>query len=91
MGGLFFAHAGIDPARPLDGQQPKVLTRIRDRFLSWTEPFPERVCVVHGHSIDTPGVFNGNRIAVDSGCFETGCLTAAEIVGDRVRFLMTAG
>jgi serine/threonine protein phosphatase 1 len=49
------------------------------------------VCVVHGHTPGPTGVFNGNRIAVDSSCFQTGCLTAAEIVGDRVRFLMTAG
>lgn len=77
-----FVHAGIDPARPLDDQNEKDLRYIRKGFLDHTEMM-ERV-IVHGHSItpsERPEVFN-NRIAIDTGSYRTGRISAAIFEND---------
>jgi serine/threonine protein phosphatase 1 len=84
LGDYLFIHAGVHPRLPLQdpGQRP---TTIREPFLSgegWIHDF----AVVHGHTIAGPAVAP-HRIAVDSGAFMTGVLTAVELCEDRARFL----
>ncbi len=85
----FFAHAGIDPARDLDAQVARDLLWIREPFLSgldWHQP----VVVVHGHTPDVPCNLP-HRIGVDSGIYFTGCLTAVEVNGAKLRFVSASG
>ena len=77
-----FVHAGINPARPLNDQSEKDLRYIRKGFLDHTEMM-ERI-IVHGHSItpsERPEVFR-NRIAIDTGSYRTGRISAAIFEND---------
>ena len=61
------------------------LISLREPFLggkSWSHPFT----AIHGHTIRGPEVL-AHRIAVDSGTYRTGVLSAVQIEGDRLRFL----
>lgn len=78
-------HAGIRPGRPLGEQERRELITLREPFLSgkgWDYPFT----AIHGHTIRGPEVLE-HRIAVDSGAYRTGVLTAVQIEGERLRFL----
>jgi len=87
-GSLFFAHAGIDPARPLDAQQDHDLMWIRDAFLH--DDRDTGAVVVHGHTPAPEPEVTPHRINVDTGAWCTGRLTAAVLENGRVRFLDTA-
>ncbi|MBL1438136.1 MAG: serine/threonine protein phosphatase [Rhodobacteraceae bacterium] len=65
IGGYFFAHAGVDPTRPLDQQLEYDLMWIRQPFLSFKEDLG--AIVVHGHTPVDEVENHGNRIAVDTG------------------------
>lgn len=87
VGNLVVTHAGADPARPIAEQE--------DRCLLWGNPdFGKRprgdgLWVAHGHVIvDAPYARDG-RIAVDTGAYATGRLTAAIVAGDTVDFIST--
>ncbi|CAN7707740.1 metallophosphoesterase [Rhizobium sp. LjRoot98] len=72
-----FVHAGVDPKKSLADQEDRTLRWIREEFLDYREQF-EKV-IVHGHSITPTGlpeVFS-NRIAIDTGSYKTGRITAA--------------
>lgn len=86
LGDYFFAHAGIDPAKPLMEQLIEDMTSIREPFLSWEGPMEKMI--VHGHT-KTSGApeVQSHRINVDTGCYETGILTAAVLEGDTLRFV----
>jgi serine/threonine protein phosphatase 1 len=85
LGGYFFAHAGVRPDRPLDGQDPMDLAWIREPFLSWQGGLP--AVVVHGHTpADHPEVLP-HRIGLDTGAVYGGKLTCAVLEGERVGFL----
>ena len=78
-------HAGIRPGLPLGEQQRRELITLREPFLSgkgWDHPF----IAIHGHTIRGPEVLE-HRIAVDSGAYRTGVLSAVQIEGERLRFL----
>ncbi len=81
-------HAGVDPKRPLGDQDEHDLREIREVFLNASDPFPK--VVVHGHTItdsELPEI-HSNRIAVDTGAYCTGRLSAVVIAGDtEPRFL----
>lgn len=84
-GAYVFVHAGIHPRRPLEAQGPREFLWLREPFLSggdWRPPF----AVVHGHTIRGPEV-HPHRIAIDSGCYCTGVLTALILADDRARFI----
>ena len=88
-GNVWAVHAAADPHLPLTDQA--------DEVLIWGHPEFRRIprmdgqWVVHGHTIvDEPHARNG-RIAVDTGAYATGCLSAAAISVDGVEFLRTAG
>lgn len=86
VGHYLFVHAGIRPGKALADQEFSDLLLIREPFLSgegdWDYPF----CVVHGHSISTPGVWP-HRIAVDAGVYVNGTLCAAQISSRGIRFI----
>ncbi len=65
IGGYFFAHAGVDPARALDDQLEYDLIWIRGPFLNYKGDFG--ATVVHGHTPVDEVENHGNRIAVDTG------------------------
>ena len=86
-GNVHVTHAGADPARPID-QQP-------ERNLIWGHrDFAEKTrtdgqWVVYGHVVvDKPKAARG-RIAIDTGAYATGRLTAALISHGTVEFLST--
>lgn len=87
-GDYVFAHAGVRPGKPLAAQTLDDLLWLREPFLGardWPHPF----AVVHGHTIRGPEVLP-HRVAIDSGCYRTGVLTAVQIAGERLRFWCVA-
>lgn len=64
-GDYFFVHAGVDPDRPLDGQEPRDLIWIRDRFLDSRREF--EAVIVHGHTPVHGVEVRRNRIGIDTG------------------------
>ena len=80
-GDYLFVHAGIRPRVRLARQDPDDLLWIREPFLS-SRRRHEKV-IVHGHTF-TPGrpELGGNRIGIDTGAHETGCLTALGLEGE---------
>lgn len=87
-GDYAFVHAGIKPGRALDRQKRDDLLWLREPFLS--SPLRHEKIIVHGHTIvETPEI-HPNRIAVDTGAYATGVLTAVVLDGVERSFLQTA-
>lgn len=86
-GNVAVVHAGADPMQSLEMQET--------RHLVWGHPDFERVSrvdglwIVHGHTVVPEPVMVPGRIAVDTGAWESGRLTAAAIWDGEVRFLTT--
>lgn len=88
FGDYLFVHAGIRPGLPLDEQSPRDLRWIRQEFLDDTSD--HGFVVVHGHTIvELPDV-RANRIAIDTGAYRGGPLSALAIDGEE-RWLMQVG
>lgn len=86
-GTVAFVHAAADPARPIDRQQDADLLWGHPAFLRGERS--DGIWVVHGHTIvETPHARAG-RIAVDTGAYATGRLTAAVLGQGDVRFVTT--
>lgn len=83
--GYTFVHAGLRPRVPLELQRPSDLLQIREPFLSFPGSF--ETIVVHGHTIVVAPEHRSNRIAIDTGCYATGRLTAVRLEKDKVRFI----
>jgi serine/threonine protein phosphatase 1 len=84
-GDYAFVHAGVDAARTLEEQTDDDLYWSRDRFIASRRRFSHRV--VHGHTpVDRPYA-DDRRIAVDTGAYASGTLTAARFEGTEVAFL----
>jgi len=86
-GGYAFVHAGIRPGVPLAAQVEDDLLWIRDEFLDATADHGH--VVVHGHSIAEAPEVRPNRIAVDTGAYLFGTLTAVVLEGATRDFLKT--
>jgi serine/threonine protein phosphatase 1 len=84
-GGYLFAHAGIRPGVPLDGQAPEDLLRIRQPFLFTEQDLG--VVVVHGHTPAAAPVIRPNRIGIDTGAVFGGKLTCVVLEGATLGFL----
>lgn len=85
IGGYAFVHAGVDAALPLERQPDEALYWARDSFIASKKPFSHRV--VHGHTpVDKPYA-DARRIAVDTGAYASGVLTAARFEGEAVSFV----
>lgn len=87
VGDYFFAHAGIDPDKPIAKQKPADLLWIRDKFLQSDKLF-EKV-IIHGHSITPLPDARPNRIGIDTGAYGTGRLTCLVLHGNHRTFLHT--
>lgn len=85
FGDYLFVHAGIRPGVPLESQTGTDLRWIRDGFLD--DLTDHGVVVVHGHSIVDSVEERPNRIAIDTGAYRTGVLTAIGIEGDERWFI----
>jgi serine/threonine protein phosphatase 1 len=81
----FFAHAGIDPDRPIEAQRESDLLWIRDAFLNDNRRL-ERI-IVHGHTPQDAPSKDQRRIGLDLGGYQTGRLAAAHILGEDVTFI----
>ena len=87
VGDYVLVHAGINPARPIDGQKRKDMLWIRERFLRHEAPFSH--VVIHGHTIFENVEDREHRIGIDTGAFRTGRLTAMVLEGDRRRIIQS--
>ena len=87
IGDYLFVHAGVLPDVPFEDQRDWDLLSIRQAFTFSDHDFGFRV--VHGHSGVREPLELPNRIAVDTGAFATGILTAAVVCGAQVSFLAT--
>ncbi|MGZ9809149.1 metallophosphoesterase [Pseudoroseicyclus sp. H15] len=84
-GNVAAIHAGGDPEVPIEEQDEAACLWGAPGFM--TTPRQDGMWVVHGHVIvPEPSVVLG-RIALDTGAYATGCLTAALINGSNVHFL----
>ncbi len=85
FGDYAFVHAGVDASRTLEQQTDRDLFWSRAQFIASKRRFSHRV--VHGHTpVDRPFV-DERRIAVDTGAYASGVLTAARFEGEEVSFL----
>ncbi len=88
-GTLLVTHAGPDPATPVEEQDERVFLWGHSRFLR--EARTDGIWVAHGHWIRERPSCADMRIAVDTGAWATGRLTAAIIATDgTVRFVATS-
>lgn len=87
IGDYLFVHAGIRPGVPLDDQAAHDLRWIRGDFLG--SRVDHGVVVVHGHTVTPTVEFRPNRIAIDTGAYESGRLTALGLEGD-ARWTLTS-
>lgn len=76
-GDYFFAHAGIDPDKPIDQQSERALLWGAPGFRSDTSPRAARV--VHGHFDDPEPQVLPYRIGLDTGAYYSGRLTAIRL------------
>ena len=86
-GDYFFVHAGVAPGTVLHRQKEEDLLFIRDRFTRskrW-----HGAMIVHGHSIVNTAEFHPNRIAIDTGAFQSGILSCLCLEGNRREVLTT--
>ncbi len=87
IGGFVFVHAGLRPGRMLEEQDENDLLTIRDAFLNSRKRWP--YVVVHGHTPVDAVQVDDRRIAVDTGAYATGRLSAVRLDGDTIRVLNT--
>lgn len=87
LGDYVFVHAGLKPGVALEHQTERDLLGIREPFLSSRERWP--FIVVHGHTPVERLYRDNRRIAVDTGAYVTGRLTAVCLEGEAVRALST--
>ena len=88
FGDYLVVHAGIRPGVEFDQQRQEDLRWIRGPFLN--HQGDHGFVVVHGHTIVPEVVEAGNRIAIDTGAYATGRLTALVIDGPERRYLTAA-
>lgn len=87
LGQYAFVHAGVRPGRPLDEQEENDLLWIREPFLQ--DKSRHEAVIVHGHTPLRDPYADERRIAVDTGAYLTGRLTAVRLEGQAVDFIMT--
>jgi serine/threonine protein phosphatase 1 len=86
-GNVVVTHAGADPLRSMAEQEDRDLLWGSSRFGKM--PRSDGLWVVHGHRIQPEAHATAGRIAVDTGAYATGRLTAALISPGELRFLST--
>jgi serine/threonine protein phosphatase 1 len=88
FGDYLFVHAGIRPGIAIEEQDRHDLRWIRDPFLS--DAKEHGFVVVHGHTIVPEVDERPNRIAIDTGAYHSGVLTALGIE-EAERWLLSTG
>ena len=86
FGDYLFVHAGIRPGIAIEEQDRFDLRWIREPFLS--DAKQHGLMVVHGHTIVERVEERPNRIAIDTGAYHSGVLTALA-VEDRERWFLS--
>lgn len=85
-GGLAVVHGGADPTLPMaDQPEDALLWGHRD----FHKPRKDGLWIAHGHVVVAEPNAAAGRIALDTGAWATGRLTAARIGADGVMFLQT--
>ncbi len=87
FGDYLFVHAGIRPGVAVEEQDRFDLRWIREPFLS--DAKEHGFVVVHGHTIVGRVEERPNRIAIDTGAYHSGILTALAVEDERRWFLAT--
>lgn len=87
LGDYLFVHAGLRPGRSLAKQAQEDILEIRTQFLKSRARWP--FVIVHGHSPVAQATRFDRRIALDTGAFATGRLSAVRLDGANVDFLST--
>lgn len=85
FGDYLIVHAGIRPGVEFERQSQEDMRWIRDPFLG--DDGDHGCVVVHGHTIVPEVVEKANRIAIDTGAYRSGRLTALVIEGGERRYL----
>lgn len=88
IGDYLIVHAGVRPGVEIDQQRQSDLRWIRDPFL--TNQTDHGVVVVHGHTIVGAVEQHPNRIAIDTGAYRSGILTAIVIEGSDRQLIAAA-
>jgi len=86
LGDYAFVHAGVNAARPLELQTDDDLYWSRERFIKSKRRFSHRI--VHGHTPVERPYIDDRRIALDTGAYASGALTAARFEGENVNFIL---
>lgn len=84
-GNLAVVHAAADPGLPIALQADQTLKWGHQAFFS--TPRSDGIWVAHGHTIVEEAGAEAGRIAVDTGAYATGRLTAAYITPETLDFL----
>jgi serine/threonine protein phosphatase 1 len=87
FGDYLFVHAGIRPGVAIEEQDRFDLRWIREPFL--TDAKDHGFIVVHGHTIVGRVEERPNRIAIDTGAYHSGVLTALVVEDDKRGYLST--
>ena len=85
FGDYLFVHAGIRPGIGLEEQDRSDLRWIREPFLG--DAKEHGFIVVHGHTIVPRVEERRNRIAIDTGAYHSGVLTALAVEDDQRWYL----
>jgi serine/threonine protein phosphatase 1 len=88
FGDYLFVHAGIRPGIGIEQQDRYDLRWIREPFLS--DAKEHGVMVVHGHTIVSQVEERPNRIAIDTGAYHSGVLTALVVEDEVRRYIATS-
>ncbi|MEL6640122.1 MAG: metallophosphoesterase family protein [Pseudomonadota bacterium] len=84
-GNVWCVHAAMDPIKTPTAQRSKTMLWGHPAFLRTSRQ--DNACVVHGHTtVGAPEIHN-SRIAIDTGAYHTGRLTAAYLADNQCRFV----
>lgn len=89
FGDYVLVHAGLRSGVPIEEQAPADLRWIRSGFLD--DDTPHAKFVIHGHTIVAEPDLRANRLAIDTGAYRTGVLTAVRLEGSEHAFIQVRG
>ncbi|MEM7059387.1 MAG: metallophosphoesterase family protein [Pseudomonadota bacterium] len=81
LGDYLFVHAGINPKRRLEDQEPDDMLWIRDRFIHSGREFD--AVIVHGHTPSRKIDVRPNRVGIDTGAVFGGEMSCLVLEGHR--------
>jgi len=86
-GNVWAVHAGADPHLPMTTQSAEALLWGHPKFRH--VPRQDGRWILHGHSIVEEPTIRQGRIALDTGAYATGLLTAAAVTSENITFFQT--